>query len=260
MIRPVLAAAAATILALSILAVPAAAQDDSISITPAEDLLDGDMVQIDASTTESTFGTLSLCPAASAPIVGQDVFDLLRLRNVCTGLACFGPEEEVITGLTDLVSESCPVSLSSTLISSISVTVPLPRFTLDGTDCALDPCVVAFNTWDTGSAQGAVGAAVTFDDSAPTTTVAPVPTIEGPTAETTTTTTTISLSAPTTVAPPPTAAPTTPPTVPTEVLGAVETNDGQLALTGAEPTAIAALGAALVAMGTLVTRRSRSSR
>lgn len=93
------------------------------------------------------------------------------------------------------------------------------------------------------------------DETTGTTTVAPLPTVV-------VTTTTIELSSPSTVAPPSSAPPTTDPaapptTVPTEVLGTVETNDGELAATGFADPAVAVAGLALVAAGFAVNRAAR---
>ena len=258
--RRLLSLSGCVALGLAFLAGPAGAQDDSISVTPADGLLDGDMVTISATTTGSTYATLGLCPADAAPTVGTSVIDLVGTVDICVGLACLGPDDdEGVPGLAEFVAPYCPVSVAPAPISSIDVTVPLPRITDDGTDCAVDACVVVFNTWTGADAQGAVQAVVTFDESVPPpTTVAPVPPVE----TTTTTTTTIALSAPTSAAPPPTtvAPPTTaapPATVPTQVLGTTETNDGELAHTGLDAGLLAAGGVALIAAGALVGRRSR---
>jgi len=199
--------------------------------------------------------------AIPGPLVGDDgdAYD-------CTSLpffnACFlvvfghrdpGPSDPYVLSVAaflDIRARSFVATPTTELQDGdvVSITVPLPRVTNDGTDCALAACVIVFNTWTTFSAEGAVPAAVSFDDSVPPpTTIAPAPPVE-------TTTTTIVLSSPSTVAPPTTTPPTT---VPTQVLGTSETND-QLALTGVDATFFAALGVSLIGTGALVGRRARS--
>lgn len=235
---------------------PAGAQTDSITVSPADGLLDGQTVNITASTAPSTYGTLGLCPTASAPELGAPVTDLLSTRNSCVGLVCLH-DGDTDASLLGLVSSECPLSVQPGPIGSVSASVELPRITNDGTDCAVADCVIVFNTWNSGSAQGAVSTPVSFDDTVPApTTVPPEPS--------TTTTTTLDLSAPvaTSTLPPSTSPPTTVPSttspaVPTQVLGAQETNDGELALTGIDVGLLAALGCALVVAGGGSVARSR---
>lgn len=72
---------------------------------------------------------------------------------------------------------------------------------------------------------------------------------------TTTTTTTIQLSAPTATSTVPPEAPTT--TVAAVVLGAQESNDGELAMTGLDAGVLAAFGLALLAAGGGAVARAR---
>lgn len=253
--RPAIAALLLALAATS----PAAAQGESITATPADGLVDGDVVEISATTTGSDYGTLALCPAAAAPVVGDPVTDLIRTRDICVGLVCLH-DGDTEPALIDAVAADCPLAVQPSPISSVSTTAVLPRVTNDGTDCAATDCVIVFNTWNSGSAQGAVSVGVTFQETDPvpttstTTSVAPADT-----------TTTIELSAPTvtsTAAPVPTtsaAAPVpTTTTVAAQVLGAQETNDaGELALTGLDAGPLVALGLALMAAGGGVVTRSR---
>lgn len=237
---------------------PATAQADSIAVTPAEDLLDGQSVEITATTVGSNYATLGLCPESIAPQVGDPTTDLLSTRNHCVGLLCLHDGSTDPT-LAEQIAFDCPLVVQPRPISTVTASVDLPRVTTDGTDCAVDPCVIVFNTWTSSTAQGAVSAAVTFDDTVPpATTEAPV------------TTTTIELSAPTitsTVPPVTTVASTAPTvpqtsvaptTVPTQVLGTQELNDdGELALTGFDVGALAGFGLALVAAGSVAATRGR---
>jgi hypothetical protein len=217
-------------------AAPASAQADDVTVTPAVDLLDGQTVDVSATTTGSDYATLALCPADAAPTVGADATDLVSLRNVCTGLVCFHDGDMDLA--SRILATGCPLAVQPRPIAVVSTSVALPRWTGDGTDCALADCVVVFNTWSIDSAQGAASTPVRFDDTVPasttTTSVAPA-------------TTTIELSAPSATSTVPASAPTT--TLATEVLGTQEVNDRELAVTGFGAGALVASALALVAAG-----------
>ncbi|MEZ5245600.1 MAG: hypothetical protein R2707_10915 [Acidimicrobiales bacterium] len=220
---------------------PVSAQTDDITVTPAVDLLDGQTVDVSATTTGSDYATLALCPADAAPTVGADATDLVSLRNVCTGLVCFHDGDMDLA--SRILATGCPLAVQPRPIAVVSTSVALPRWTGDGTDCAIADCVVVFNTWSFDSAQGAVSAPVRFDEtvtgSTTTTSVSPA------------TTTTIELSAPS-------ASSTVPPTtVATQVLGTQETNDGQLAVTGFGAGVLVALAIGFVMVGGVAVAGSR---
>lgn len=242
-----------TVLLIGVTVSPAVAQDNGISITPADGLLDGQTVEISATTTGSDYATLALCPAASAPGVGTATTDLLTIRNICVGLVCLH-DGDTAPDLAEQISGDCPLAVRASPISTVSISLAVPRVTNDGTDCAVTECVIVFNTWTVGAAQGAVSAPVQFDDSEPSPTTIPTDTTP-PESETTTAlpTTTVELSSPTVTS---TAAPA-PTTVATEVLGAQESNDGELAVTGPDIGALAALGFVLLTVGGGAVRRSR---
>ena len=233
---------------------PVGAQADSISVTPSEGLVDGQTVEVSASTTGSNYATLALCPVEAAPSVGTNTTTLLTTRDICVGLVCLH-DGFTDPGVLESISADCPIGVQESPIASITTAIALPRVTNDGTDCAVDECVVVFNTWTSSSAQGAVSAVVQFDDTDPATTAASSTTTASPE----TTTTTIELSAPSitsTVAP--TVAPTiTTSTVAAQVLGAQETRADELAVTGFDAGMLAALGIALVVTGGGALARSR---
>lgn len=264
--RRLLALVPGAVLLIVVAVGPAAAQDDGISVTPAEGLLDGQVVEISASTAAADFGLVALCPSDSAPVVGDGPLTLIPKRDICVGLLCM--HDEIDTPIAELFAGDCPRLVQPRPISAVSASVALPRFTNDGTDCAVEECVIMFSTWTISSARAVVSTLVVFDETVAAPAAVPSETTTTTVASTTTlpseTTTTVGLSAPTATStippssPPSVSTPAT--TVPTQVLGTQETNgDGELAVTGFDAGALAALGLSLLVVGRGAVVRSRRS-